>query len=474
MTPQPLNPHPDRLFPADQKVRDITRELYDQVKDLPIISPHGHVPVEWLADDIPFTDPTTLLLTPDHYTNRMLHGAAGVELEDLGVPVGTPLDEAAARKGFRLLCENWKYFRGTPVQFWFESEFHDVFGVDVRPSAETADQIYDQIAACLEKPEFKPRALYKRFNIEALATTDDPCSDLSGHAKLNADPDWDGHVVPTFRPDPYLEPGREDWVELTKKLGELTDTDVSTYAGNVEAMRKRRLYFKEHGAVSSDHSHADAGCERLSDREAERIYTEVWKGGTLSAAHANALRRHMLNDQARLAVEDGLVMTLHPAVVRNHDTVAFKRYGADVGGDVPHSVEFSRALRPILDSYGNADGFHLVVFTMDETTYSRELAPLAGYYRGMYVGAPWWFIDETDAIMRYRRSVTGYAGFYKTSGFIDDTRAFCSIPARHDVARRVDCSFLGNLVAEHRLAMDEAVETAIDLVTTQPKKVFKL
>ncbi|MDO5720804.1 MAG: glucuronate isomerase [Actinomycetaceae bacterium] len=473
MTSQPLSPHPDRLFPADTRVRDITRELYSQVKDLPIISPHGHVPVEWLADDIPFTDPTTLLLTPDHYTNRMLHGAGGVELSELGVPVGTPLNEKQARHAFRLLCENWKYFRGTPVQFWFESEFHDVFGVKVRPSAETADEIYDQIAACLEKPEYRPRALYKRFNIAALATTDDPCSDLAGHAKLNSDPEWDGRVVPTFRPDAYLEPARRDWVELTKKLGELTDTDVSTYAGNLEAMRKRRQYFKDHGAVSSDHSHADARCERLSDEEADRLYKEAWNG-IISLEDGAALRRHMLNDQARLAVEDGLVMTLHPAVVRNHDTAAFERYGADVGGDVPHAVEFSRSLRPILDSYGNADGFHLVVFTMDETTYSRELAPLAGYYRGMYVGAPWWFIDETDAIMRFRRSVTGYAGFYKTSGFIDDTRAFCSIPARHDVARRVDCSFLGNLVAEHRLAMDEAVETAVDLVTTQPKKVFKL
>ena len=182
----------------------------------------------------------------------------------------------------------------------------------------------------------------------------------------------------------------------------------------------------------------------------------------------------MLNDQARLAVDDGLVMTLHPAVYRNHDSATQQRFGADVGGDVPHAVEFTRALQPMLDAYGNAEGFHLVVFTMDETVYSRELAPLAGWYRGMFVGAPWWFIDEADAIMRFRRSVTGYAGFAKTSGFIDDTRAFCSIPARHDVARRVDSAFLANLVAEHRLAMDEALETIVDLTSTQPKKVFKL
>lgn len=473
MSPKPLNPHPDRLFPADPKTRDITRELYEAVKDLPIISPHGHVPVEWLADDIPFSDPTSLLLTPDHYTNRMLHGAAGVELSELGVPVGSDMTPDQSRNAFRLLCENWKYLRGTPVQFWFESEFHDVFGVKVRPSAETADQIYDQIQECIDQPEYRPRALYKRFNIEALATTDDPCDDLAKHQQLVDDPDWDGRVIPTFRPDAYLEPAREGWVALTNKLGEVAGVDVSTYAGNVEAMRVRRQYFKDHGAVSTDHSHADARCERLSDEEAERLYQSALKGN-ISTAEGNALRRHMVNDQARMAVDDGLVMTLHPAVVRNHDPYAFEKYGADVGGDVPHAVEFSRTLQPILSEYGNHENFQMVVFTMDETTYSRELAPLAGYYRGLYVGAPWWFIDETDAIMRYRRAVTGYAGFYKTSGFIDDTRAFCSIPARHDVSRRVDSAFLGSLVAEHRLQMGEALETAIDLVTTQPRKVFKL
>ena len=469
----PLNPHPDRLLPADPGTREIARQLYAQVAEAPIVSPHGHVPAEWLADDVQFSDPTTLLLTPDHYTNRMLHSAGGVNLEDLGVPVGTELSEDQARAGFRKLCENWKVLRGTPVQFWFESEFHDVFGVDVRPSAETADQIYDQIADCLAKPEFSARSLYKRFNIEAIATTDDPCSDLSAHQKLANDPDWDGRVVPTFRPDAYLEAGRPGWLDLTQKLAEVTDVDIVDYASHVDAMRTRRQFFKDNGAVSTDHSHADAGTARLSDAQAEKLFQQAM-GGRISPADADALRRHMLNDQARLAVDDGLVMTLHHGVYRNHDTATQKRFGADVGGDVPTSVEFTRALQPMLDAYGNADGFHVVVFTMDETVFSRELAPLAGWYRGVFVGAPWWFIDEADAIMRFRRSVTGYAGFAKTSGFIDDTRAFCSIPARHDVARRVDSAFLAGLVAEHRLAMDEALETIVDLTSTQPKKVFKL
>lgn len=469
----PLHPHPDRLLPADPGVRGIARELYGLVADLPIVSPHGHVPAEWLADDIPFSDPTTLLLTPDHYANRLLHGAAGVDLADLGVPVGTPLSEEQARGAFRKLCENWKVLLGTPVQFWFESEFHDVFGVDVRPTAETADAIYDQIAACLATDDFRPRALYKKFNIEVMATTDDPASDLAAHRKLATDPTWEGRVVPTFRPDAYLEAARPGWRDLTATLAEVTDVDIVDYASHLEAMRVRRQFFRDNGAVSTDHSHADAGTERLSDERAEQLFSAAL-AGRIAPADADALRRHMLNDQARLACDDGLVMTLHPAVYRNHDSAAQRQFGADVGGDVPHAVEFTRALQPMLDAYGNHDNFQLVVFTMDETVFSRELAPLAGWYRGLYVGAPWWFIDEADAILRFRRAVTGYAGFTKTSGFIDDTRAFCSIPARHDVARRVDSGFLANLVAEHRLAMDEAAEIAVNLVSTQPKKVFKL
>lgn len=470
---EPLTLHPDRLFPADPKTREIARELYARVADLPIISPHGHVPVQWLADDTPFTDPTTLLLTPDHYTNRLLHSVAGVELEDLGVPVGSPMSPEKSREAFRIFCSNWKVFRGTQVQFWFESQFVDVFGIDVRPSAETADRIYDQILERLGTDEYKPRALYKRFNIDFLATTDDPCDDLAGHKQLVDDPTWDSRVVPTFRPDKYLEPARAGWVELTKQLGEVSGVEIGSYADHLEAMRIRRRYFVDHGAVSSDHSHRDARCARLDDAEAERLFARAL-AGEITVEEGDALRAHMVNDQARLAVEDGLVMTLHPAVYRNHDTATFERYGADVGGDVPLPVEFASALQPILSEYGNADGFQLVVFTMDETVYSRELAPLAGWYRGMYIGAPWWFIDENDAMMRFRRATTGYGTLHKGSGFIDDTRAFCSIPARHDAARRVDSAYLAGLVAEHRLSLDEAAETAVELVTTQPKRAFKL
>lgn len=464
---------PDRLLPADPTVRGVARELLAEVEDAPIVSPHGHVPPQWLAQDASFKDPTDLFITPDHYTNRLLHSLLGTDLAELGVPVGSPITPEQSRQAFRILCSAWDRLAGTPVRSWLTEELVSVFGVTVRPSAQTADEIYDQVSEALCRPEFSVRSLYRRFGISVLATTDDPCSDLADHRALAADPTWQGRVVPTFRPDAYLEPGRPGFKELTERLGQAADQDVSTYAGHVEAMRRRRAFFKECGAVSSDHSHRDAGTARLSDAEAETLYARAL-AGRIDQADADRLRRHMVNDQARLAVEDGLVMTLHPYVYRNHDTATFGRYGADVGGDIPMRAEFTAALQPLLEAYGNAEGFHLIPFTMDETVYSRELAPLAGWYKAVYVGVPWWFIDEPDAIVRFREATTGFATFYKTSGFIDDTRAFCSIPARHNIARRCDSAYLARLVVEGRIEMEDAVRISHDLVDTIPREAFKL
>lgn len=466
-----LDLHPDRMLPADPVLRPIAREIYQEVAGLPIISPHGHVPPQWLADDVPFADPTSMLITPDHYVNRLLH-ANGVALSELGVGQ-TDFGPDRARAAFRLLCSHWKAYRGTPVKFWLESQLVDIFGVDIAPSAESADEIYDTIAARLATPEFRPRALYQRFGIEFLATTDDPCDDLGFHAKLAADPTWSGQVVPTFRPDKYLEAGRPDWNKAIDRLGEVSGVDVDGYAGWVAAMENRRAYFKSHGAVSTDHSHRDARVEPLPDDEAERLYARA-RGGTITPDEADTLRRGFMFAQARMAADDGLVMTMHPAVHRNHHPGTFAEYGADVGADIPLRVEFTDAVAPMLAAFGTSPYFQVVFFTMDETVYSRELAPLAGFYPSVYVGVPWWFIDAPDAMNRFRGAVTEAAGFGRTSGFIDDTRAFASIPARHDLSRRVDAGYLARLVGEHRLTLDEAVDTATELVVGNPRKAFKL
>ena len=323
------------------------------------------------------------------------------------------------------------------------------------------------------QPAYRPRALYERFGISVLATTDDPASDLAAHAALGADPTWQGRVVPTFRPDRYLEPAQPGWRASVGQLGQAAQVEVGDYAGYLHALEERRRYFIAHGAVSADHSHIDAGTEPLEWREASRIYAAAMEGG-VTAAEALAFRRHMLLEMARMSCEDGLVMTLHPGVRRNHHPSTFEQYGSDVGADIPIRVEFTDALRPLLQRFGTHPGFHLVLFTLDETVWSREIAPLAGFYPCVYAGVPWWFLDAPDAIGRFRAAVTETAGFSRTSGFVDDTRAFCSIPARHDLARRVDAGFLARLVAEHRLDEDEAIETAIAQVSSQPRRVFKL
>jgi len=469
--PIPLALHPDRLLPVDRAVRDIARRLYGAVRDLPIISPHGHVDPQILLDDVPFRDPAQLFVTPDHYVTRLLH-ASGIPMEALGVGQG-PLSESAARAAWRLLCSHWDIFRATPVRYWLESELAEIFEVTVRPSADTADAIYDHLAERLSQAAYRPRALFERFRISVLATTDDPCDDLSTHAALVADPTWSGRVIPTFRPDRYLEASEPGWAGAVARLGEVAGVEVGSYAGWVAAMEDRRRYFIEHGAKSADHAHEDAGTEPLEQPETDRIYRAAM-AGTATSAEAVALRRHMLLEMARMSTEDGLTMTLHVGVLRGHHRPSKAKFGPDTGHDIPLRGDFTEPLRPLLERYGTHPNLNLVLFTLDETVFSRELAPLAGFYPSVYIGAPWWFLDAPDSVRRWRSAITETAGFSRTAGFIDDTRAFCSIPARHDMSRRLDSGYLAQLVAEHRLDEDEALESAIDLVSGRAREVFKL
>ena len=465
-----LRPHPDRLLPAGSELREVSRRLYDITRDMQIISPHGHVDPNLLLTDEPFADPASLLISPDHYVTRLLH-ADGVDLSDIGVGADR-LSEEEARRAWRILCDRWSVFAGTPVRMWLEEELSGIFGVTEVPSATCADRIYDHIADRLTRPEYRPRALYERFRIDVLAVTCDPCDDLAAVAALRDDPSWTGRVIPTFRPDRYLEPGPR-WRSLTDRLGEAASIDTGDYGGYLAALEQRRRSFVDHGATSSDHSHPDVASDPLPASEAARIYRSA-RAGEASAAEAVAFRRHMLAEMARMSCEDGLVMTLHPGVRRNHHSPTLAAFGPDSGHDIPIRIDFTDALRPLLERYGTHPGFHLVVFTLDESTWSRELAPLAGFYPSVFIGVPWWFLDAPDSMRRFREAVTETAGFHRTSGFVDDTRAFCSIPARHDMARRIDAGFLAGLVCEHRLPEGEAADIAVRLVADQPRRVFKL
>ncbi|MBQ1443446.1 MAG: glucuronate isomerase [Renibacterium sp.] len=460
---------PDRLFPADPGVRALARSLHDLVADLPILSPHGHVPASLLLENEPFGDPASLLISPDHYVTRLIH-ASGISLAELGVGAAS----ADPRDIWRRFCAAWPLFDGTASGYWLRSELIEVFGIDDSLIDEAhADQLYDQLVSVLATPEFRPRALFDSFGIEVLATTDDPLDSLADHAALAADSSFHGRVLPTFRPDAYLNAHAPGFAERVDRLIVEAGDGAHGYRGYLAALANRRRYFIEHGAISADHGVRTPLTVKLSDDEAERLFDSALRGG-LSAAERDAFEGQMMYQMARMSVEDGLVMTLHPGSYRNHHEPSFARFGADTGHDIPFAVGYTEGLRPLLNDFGTAAGFHLVLFTLDETVFSRELAPLAGFYPSVFLGAPWWFLDAPDAMLRFRSAVTETAGFSRSAGFVDDTRAFCSIPARHDASRRVEASFLARLVAEHRVSESRAAEVMVDLVDAAPRRVFKL
>jgi glucuronate isomerase len=469
---QPLVLHDDRLFPAEPQVRAIARRLYAEVRGLPIISPHGHTDPRWFAENEPFADPAALLVVPDHYVYRMLF-SQGVSLEALGVPrLDNGPVEHDGRTIWRLLAEHWHLFRATPTSLWLSHVLYEVFGVRERLTPESADRVYDVIADCLAKPEFRPRALFERFNIEVLATTESPLDLLPHHRALRASK-WKGRVITTFRPDPVVDPDTEGFVDNVARLGELTREDTSTWAGYLRALANRRVAFKELGATATDHGHPSAMTCDLRVAECEQLFDRVLQG-TATLTEREYFRGQLLTEMAAMSLDDGLVMQIHPGAARNHNPRVLATFGRDKGADVPSRTEYVHALKPLLDRFGNEPRLSIILFTLDESTYSRELAPLAGHYPVLKLGPPWWFLDSPEGMRVHRERLTDTAGFYNTVGFNDDTRAFPSIPARHDVARRMDCGFLARMVAEHRLDEDEAREVAVDLAYRLAKRAYKL
>jgi glucuronate isomerase len=464
--------HPDRLLPADPSTRALARALYATVASLPIVSPHGHTDPRWWADNEAFPDPATLFVVPDHYIFRMLH-SQGIALERLGVPRadGGPV-ETDPRAIWKLFAAHWRLFRGTPTRIWLDHAFATLFDVDEVLSAENADRIYDQISERLARPAFRPRALFETFNIEAIATTESALDPLDAHRRIR-ESGWRGRVVTTYRPDAVVDPDFPGFAGNLAKLGEIADCDTGTWSGYLEAHRRRRAYFKTFGATATDHGHPTARTADLAAPDAEAVFKRV-SAGSPSAADAELFRAQMLTEMARMSLEDGLVMQIHPGSMRNHDAPLFKRFGRDKGADIPTRTDYVQALKPLLDRFGHEPKLTIILFTLDETTYARELAPLAGHYPCLRLGPPWWFYDSVEGMTRFRETTTETAGFYNTVGFNDDTRAFPSIPARHDVARRVDCGYLAKLVVEHRLLEDEAHELAHDLAYGLAKAAYRL
>ena len=468
----PLRLDPARIFPAERTVRRIAVALFEGVRRLPIVSPHGHADPAWFADDAPFEDAASLILTPDHYLLRMM-ASQGVALESLGVP---PLDdgpfETDARVIWRRFAEHYHLFRGTPSRLWLDHVFAEIFGLKVRLEAETADLYFDAIGEALASPAFRPRALYERFGIEVLATTEGALDRLKSHHALT-ETGWSGRVIPTFRPDDVTDPDRPGFHGRVARLADETGEDTAQWDGYLAALRARRAYFRSLGATATDHGPPSAATADLSYTECQKLL-DRHLAGEAEAGEAELFRAQMLTEMAVMACEDGMVMQLHPGSRRDHNPELFQRFGRDKGADIPAAINFVDALRPLLDRFGNRADFTLVVFTLDSATWARELAPMAGAYPCLRLGAPWWFHDSVEGMLSFRRQVTETAGFYNTVGFADDTRSFVSIPARHDLARRVDCAFLAELVATHRLELDEAEAVAHDLAYGLAKAAYRL
>lgn len=463
--------HPDRLLPADPGQRDVARQLYDAVRDMPLFCPHTHVDPWVLAEDRPFSDPVSLFVTSDHYVMRILM-SQGVEPTALGLrPNGADDRVATAREVWRTFAGNWYLFRGTPTRTWVEHQLSELFGVDTRLSAATADQTFDLLVERLAEPEFRPRALFSRFGIDLLATTDAPHHSLSAHEKLRSD-GWGSRVVPAFRPDALVDLDKKGWTAAMDELARVTDVDTSSYDGFLAALRQRRRDFIRLGATATDHSPRRPWTQRLPEADVRALFVRRQQG-PVDAGDADRFRAHMLMEFAGMSCEDGLVMQLHPGSYRNHDHQLFAAHGPDMGADIPFAVDFVHSLAELLNDFGNRPEFSLVVFTVDETTLSRELAPLAAHYPALRVGAPWWFFDSPDGMRRHRELVSETAGFYNGAGFNDDARSFTSIPARHDAARRVDSGYLAGLVTQHRLDLDEAFDIGRLWADSQAREVYK-
>jgi len=460
--------HPDRCFDADPSVRRVARELYEGTRALPIVSPHGHVDARLLATDEPFANPAALLVTPDHYVLRMLY-ARGVSLESLGVP---PRDGGAferdPRRIWRRFAERYDVYRGTPTGLWLDYELHELFGVRERLNGDSADRVYDAIAERLASPELRPRALFDRFKIEVLATTDAASDSLEHHEAIRRS-GWHGRVIPTFRPDALFRISSRGWRDAVVALGGAIESAEQL----VIALAARRAFFKRMGATATDHGVTEPYTDIVSAGEAEQIFERGWRGEA-TLADQRRWEAYLLTAMARMSAEDGLVMQLHAGALRDHHTQLSGRFGPDIGADIPIATEYTRNLRPLLDAFGGDERFRLILFTLDESTYSRELAPLAGHYPAVRLGAPWWFHDSVEGMTRFLDRTAETAGIDKLAGFTDDTRAFCSIPARHDLSRRVQANWLARLVARHLIDLSDGHAFAQALAYGFAKESYRL
>ena len=463
----------NRYFDPDPAQRSLAAQLYKSVANLPIISPHSHVDPRLLADEnASFGTPADLLIIPDHYVFRMLY-SQGIPLENLGIPRrdGGPT-EKDHRKVWQIFADHFYLFRGTPTGVWLADELRNVFGIEEKLTGQNAQSIYDQIEAKLKLPEFRPRALFKRFNIEVMCTTDTATDPLSHHQAIHRS-GWADKIRPTFRLDALSNVMTPGWRDNVKALSKASGVDVTSCKEFIRALEERRVFFKSIGAVATDQASETAYTEELSSSEAEAIFKRALQDKA-NSEDAKRFNAHMIMESARMSIDDGLVMQLHVGSIRDHNDLIYHRFGANMGADIPSQSEFTRNLRPLLNRYGIDSRLTLIVFNLDESTYSRELAPVAGHYPAVKLGPPWWFYDSINGMRYYFDRVVETAGLHNTVGFNDDTRAFPSIPARHELWRRVSANWIAGLVVQRIVDMEDAMEMILDMAYRLAKRAYKI
>lgn len=461
-----------RFLSPQSPQHDLAQDLYQSAKSLPLICPHGHVDPSLLADpDYQWGTPVDVLIIPDHYIFRMLY-SQGIALETLGIRPATGDVEADHRKIWQTVCDHWYLFRGTPTGVWLRDELRDIFGIHEKLNSHNAGAIYDALTEKLASPELQPRQLFNQFNIEVLATTDSATDTLTQHQAIR-DSGWNGRVIPTFRPDAVVDIQSPEWRKNIDALSHVSGVDVTGFAAYIQALEQRRAFFKTMGATATDHAAPTAYCDWLSQSDIEAIFQRALKG-QVSPQDAERFSGHMHMEFARMSTEDGLVMQLHIGSYRNHNQSVFERFGANMGADIPLATEFTRQLHPLLNAFGNHPQLTLVLFTLDESTYSRELAPLAGHYPALRLGPPWWFFDSLNGMRYYFERVVETAGIYNTAGFNDDTRAYPSIPIRHDLWRRASADWLAGLVIQRIIDQDDAQAMMAELAYGLAKRTYKI
>ena len=376
--------NPDRLFSPLPAQRQLAKDLYTSIKDLPLVCPHGHVNPTLLSNPkASFGNPAELFVIPDHYIFRMLY-SQGIRLEDLGIPSqnGQTI-ETSPRTIWKRFAEHFYLFRATPTGIWLKDELESVFGIEQKLSAETANEIYDELKHKLSLSEFSPRRLFERFNIEVLCTTDAATDTLKQHQALKQE--GFNKLRPTFRPDAVVNLDTLNWHTHLQGLSEVSGQEISSYKQFIAALEIRRSFFKQMGATATDHASLSANTISLETNEAETIFAQAL-AKQLEPDDAVRFTAHMLFEMARMSQEDGLVMQLHIGSYRNHNKTLFETFGPDKGADIPLHTQWTKELAPLLNTYGNQSGFRLILFTLDESSYSRELAPLAGHYPALRLG----------------------------------------------------------------------------------------